>query len=101
MQQRVQLDISSDVFDKVMFFLENLPKDKVKLKIADSLSTLSKKVGENFVVLPLEEYQQEQETLYVLNNNSLMGQLEKSFLTYQKKEGYKPTLDELNLDGDD
>ena len=101
MQQRVQLDISSDVFDKVMFFLENLPKDKVKLKIADSLSTISKKVGENFVVLPLEEYQQEQETLYVLNNNSLMGQLEKSFLTYQKKEGYKPTLDELNLDGDD
>ena len=101
MQQTVQLDISSDVFDKVMFFLENLPKDKVKLKISDSLSTLSKKVGENFVVLPLEEYQQEQETLYVLNNNSLMGQLEKSFLTYQKKEGYKPTLDELNLDGDD
>ncbi len=101
MQQTVQLDISSDVFDKVMFFLENLPKDKVKLKIADGLSTLSKKVGENFVVLPLEEYQQEQETLYVLNNNSLMGQVEKSFLTYQKKEGYKPTLDELNLDGDD
>ena len=101
MQQRVELDISSDVFDKVMFFLENLPKDKVKLKIADGLSTLSKKVGENFVVLPLEEYQQEQETLYVLNNNSLMGQVEKSFLTYQKKEGYKPTLDELNLDGDD
>ena len=100
MQQTVQLDISSDVFDKVMFFLENLPKDKVKLKIADGLSTLSKKVGENFVVLPLEEYQQEQETLYVLNNNSLMGQVEKSFLTYQKKEGYKPTLDELNLDGD-
>ncbi len=85
MQQTVQLDISSDVFDKVMFFLENLPKDKVKLKIADGLSTLSKKVGENFVVLPLEEYQQEQETLYVLNNNSLMGQVEKSFLTYQKK----------------
>ncbi len=101
MQQTVQLDISSDVFDKVMFFLENLPKDKVKLKIADGLSTISKKVGENFVVLPLEEYQREQETLYVLNNNSLMGQLEKSFLTYQKKEGYKPTLDELNLDGDD
>jgi len=29
--QRVQLDISSDIFDKVMFFLENLPKNKVKL----------------------------------------------------------------------
>jgi len=29
--QRVQLDISSDIFDKVMFFLENLPKNKVKM----------------------------------------------------------------------
>jgi len=101
MQQTIQLDISSDIFDKVMFFLENLPKDKVKLHIADNISALSKKVGKNFVVLSLEDYQQEQETLYVLNNNSLMGQLEKSFLTYHKKEGYKPTLNELNLDGDD
>jgi len=101
MQQTIQLDISSDIFDKVMFFLENLPKDKVKLQIADNISAISKKVGENFVVLSLEDYQQEQETLYVLNSNSLMGQLENSFLTYQKKEGYKPTLNELNLDGDD
>jgi antitoxin YefM len=101
MQQTIQLDISSDIFDKVMFFLENLPKDKVKLQIADNISALSKKVGENFVVLSLEDYQQEQETLYVLNSNSLMGQLGNSFLTYQKKEGYKPTINELNLDGDD
>jgi len=27
--QRIQLDISSEVFDKVMFFLENLPKSLV------------------------------------------------------------------------
>ncbi len=29
--QRIQLDVSNDIFDKVMFFLENLPKNKVKL----------------------------------------------------------------------
>lgn len=29
--QRVQLDISSDIFDKVMFFLENLPKNLVTI----------------------------------------------------------------------
>ena len=52
------------------------------------------------MVLSLEDYQREQETLHVLNNNSLMGQLENSFLTYQKKKGYKPTLNELNLDED-
>ena len=99
--QTIQLDISSDILDKVMFFLENLPKDKVKLQIGNNISNISKKVGENFVVLSLEDYQQEQETLYVLNNNSLMGQLETSFLTYQKNQGYKPTLNRLNLEGDD
>ena len=31
--QRVQLDISNDIFDKVMFFLENLPKNKIKLNL--------------------------------------------------------------------
>ena len=30
--QRIQLDVSSDIFDKVMFFLKNLPKDKVIVK---------------------------------------------------------------------
>ena len=35
--QRVQLDISSDIFDKVMFFLENLPKNKVKLNFDNVL----------------------------------------------------------------
>ncbi|CAA6805751.1 MAG: Unknown protein [uncultured Sulfurovum sp.] len=29
--QRIQLDISNDVFDKVMFFLENLPKNLVHI----------------------------------------------------------------------
>ena len=36
--QRVQLDISSDIFDKVMFFLENLPKNKVKLSLETVLN---------------------------------------------------------------
>lgn len=35
--QRVQLDISSDIFDKVMFFLENLPKNKITFNVDNSL----------------------------------------------------------------
>jgi len=31
--QRVHLDISSDIFDKVMFILENLPPNKIKYTI--------------------------------------------------------------------
>jgi len=29
--QRIRLDISNDIFDKVMFFLENLPKNLVQI----------------------------------------------------------------------
>jgi hypothetical protein len=31
MTQRIHLDISNDIFDKVMFFLENLPKNLVTI----------------------------------------------------------------------
>jgi len=41
MQQTIQLDISSDIFDKVMFWLENLPKTKVKLKEIKNIVTPS------------------------------------------------------------
>lgn len=61
---------------------------------------VSRKNGESFVVVSLEDYQREQETLYVLNNNSLMGQIENSFKTYQEKSGYMPSENELNFDKD-
>jgi len=41
--QRIQLDISNDIFDKVMFFLENLPKNKITL----NFDTSSKKVKDD------------------------------------------------------
>jgi len=31
----IRLDIINDIFDKVMFLLENLPKNKVKLQIEE------------------------------------------------------------------
>lgn len=34
--QRIQLDISTDIFDKVIFFLENLPKNKITLNFDTS-----------------------------------------------------------------
>ncbi len=58
---------------------------------------VNRKNGEAFVVISLEDYEREQETLYVLNNTSLMTQIKKSLDTYQKKSGYSPTEQELNL----
>ncbi len=59
---------------------------------------INRKNGENFVVISLEDYEREQETLYVLNNTSLMTQIKKSLDSYEKKGGYLPTEQELNLD---
>lgn len=59
--------------------------------------TISRKNGEPFVVLSLEDYNREQETLYVLSNNSLMKQIEESLKTYKNQSGYTPSKDELNI----
>jgi hypothetical protein len=36
-QLNIQLDISKDILDKVMFLLDNLPKNKVKLKVMNNV----------------------------------------------------------------
>ena len=47
--QRVQLDISNDIFDKVMFFLENLPKNKIKLNFDNVFTQTSPKVEQTLI----------------------------------------------------
>ena len=59
---------------------------------------VGRKNGEAFVVMSLEDYEREQETLYVLSNTSLMGQIQESLQTYGKSQGYIPSSDELDLD---
>lgn len=61
--------------------------------------TVSRKNGDAFVVMSLEDYNREKETLYVLENSNLMKQIEASLSTYQAKQGYTPNEDELNLYG--
>ena len=61
---------------------------------------VNRKNGGAFVIMSLEDYEREQETLYILNNSSLMRQIEESLGSYQKRSGYVPTADELNLNGD-
>lgn len=60
---------------------------------------VNRRSGKDFIIVSAEDWEREQETLYVLRNNSLMGQVAESLLTYQKNTGYKPTqeqLDEIN-----
>ena len=41
--QTIQLDVSNDIFDKVMAFLEIFPKDKIQLINHDSSKKVKKK----------------------------------------------------------
>lgn len=59
---------------------------------------VDRKNGESFVVMSLEDYEREQETLYVLSNTSLMRQIQESLQTHDKSKGYTPTKEELGLD---
>jgi len=58
---------------------------------------VSRKNGEAFVVMSLEDYEREQETLHVLSNTSLMSQIQESLKTYNSNTGYKPTSSELGF----
>ena len=58
---------------------------------------VSRKNGEAFVVMSLEDYEREQETLHVLSNTSLMSQIQESLRTHNSNTGYKPTSNELGF----
>ena len=57
---------------------------------------VTRRAGEDFVVISAEDWEREQESLYVLKNKSLMQQIADSLTTHNSGKGYKPTDDELN-----
>lgn len=57
---------------------------------------VTRRSGEDFVVLGAEDWEREQETLHVLQNNKLMRQIAASLATHQKRKGYKPTQEQMD-----
>ena len=43
-----------------------------------------------------DDWEREQETLHVLQNNSLMQQISESMNTHTNNKGYKPTQEQLD-----
>ncbi len=77
-------------------FRENL-KSSVEQVISEHLPLkVTRRSGEDFVVLSADDWEREQETLYVLQNNDLMKQIAASLATNAKNKGYGPTAGELN-----
>jgi len=57
---------------------------------------ITRRTGEDFVVIGAQDWESEQETVYVLQNQSLMRQIASSLRTHQEGTGYTPTPEELN-----
>ncbi len=57
---------------------------------------VTRRAGKDFVVLGAEDWEREQETLYVLQNSSLMKQIAESIQSYNAEKGYRPSKKELD-----
>ena len=52
--------------------------------------------GADFIVISAEDWEQTQETFYVLQNTDLMPQITKSFATHINNQGYHPSTQEID-----
>lgn len=87
---RVMNSVSIDRFrENLKHFVEQVINQHTPLKV-------TRRNGENFVVISSEDWEREQETLYVLQNQSLMQQIADSSKTHAQKSGYSPQEEELN-----
>jgi antitoxin YefM len=57
---------------------------------------ITRRSGDDFVIVSAEDWEREQETLYVLQNRSLMEQIERSLKTHREGTGYVPSPEELD-----
>lgn len=57
---------------------------------------VTRRAGEDFIVISAEDWESEQETLYVLQNQSLMKQIAESLVTHQAGTGYTPSQEVLD-----
>ena len=52
--------------------------------------------GQDFIVISAEDWEQQQETLFVLQNSNLMQQIAHSMATHTQNQGYSPNQEEIN-----
>ncbi len=75
--------------DNLKTFVEQIVAEHTPLKV-------TRRSGEDFVVISADDWEREQETLYVLQNKDLMKQIANSLQTHNKDAGYQPGQDELD-----
>lgn len=78
--------------DNLKSYVEQTVNEHEPLKV-------TRRAGDDFIVMSADDWEREQETLHVLQSDSLMQQIVDSMETHTTNKGYKPTqeqLDEIN-----
>lgn len=84
------LSISVNQFrSNLRAFVEDVIRDHQPLRV-------TRRGGDDFVVISVDDWEREQETLFILNNSDLMRQIAESLQTQKQGTGYEPTAEELD-----
>jgi|GEM_PF-142599 antitoxin YefM len=75
--------------DNLKLFIEQVVNDHAPIKV-------TRRAGEDFLVMSADDWKREQETLHVLQSSSLMQQIADSLGTHSKAAGYKSIDEQLN-----
>ena len=75
--------------EKLKHCVERVIQEHQPLKV-------TRRNGEDFVVISAEDWERERETLYILQNQSLMQQITESQITHPANMGYKLSAEELD-----
>jgi len=75
--------------DNLKSYVEQVINQHVPIKV-------TRRSGHDFVVVSADDWEREQETLYVLQNKDLMKQIAVSVVSHKEQGGHKPTTGELN-----
>ena len=77
-------------------FRENMKSCVEQVVDAHLPLKVTRRGGDDFIVVSADDWEREQETLYVLQNSALMEQIAKSIETHSVENGYQPKDEELN-----
>ncbi len=76
-------------------------RDNLKTYVEQTVSEhepikVTRRAGDDFVVMSADDWEREQETLHILQSSNLIKQIAESMATHQDNTGYKPTQEQLN-----
>ena len=76
-------------------------RDNLKTYVEQTVSEhepikVTRRAGEDFIVMSADDWEREQETLFVLQHKSLMKQIAESLQSHSQGSGYAPTQDEVD-----